>query len=200
MEHERFGELIQETDAYFNDTNVEGITVKNEMAQFGASLMRKFAQETENPHHVHAAADGLGGCTVDAQKVQLEDLAALSDSILKDVKAKVEQEKSAPALAEKRPPASAVSVARIAEIIEEARSQSHMTREEQIDYSADRIVDEISDKTGLKGTSLKRNRCSHLCFGMLVKKQTKPGNNENGGCGFIPQPPNLFGYLLQRND
>lgn len=154
MEHEKFGELIQDTAAYFDDSKVEAISIQNEMTMFSASLIRKHSNETKSPAKAQAAADGLIGGVVDAQTVQLEDLVALSESILKDTKAKIEQEKSNPVLAANRQPASAVSVERIAQIVEEARSQSQLTREEQIDYSADKIVEEISATTGLKGTAI----------------------------------------------
>lgn len=118
-------------------------------------MIHKHAHEMKHPDIAHAAANGLAAGTADAQKVQLEDISSLLDSVLKDTKAKIEKEKLFSGTISSRKPASAVSVTRIAEIVEEARSQNHLTREEQIDYSADKIVDEISAKTGLKGTAIR---------------------------------------------
>ncbi len=155
MEHEKFGELISDIEAYFDNSRVEVISIQNEMAAFGASMIHRHAHETKNPMAAHAAANGLASGTVDAQKVQLEDITALLDSVLKDTKAKIEQEGCSSGATPVRTPASAITVARIVEIVEEARSQNHLTREEQIDYSADKIIDEISEKTGLKGTAIR---------------------------------------------
>lgn len=155
MEHEKFGEMIEDITGYFDNSRAESIAVQAEMAALGASMIHKHAHEMKHPDIAHAAANGLAGGTAYAQKVQLEDISSLLDSVLKDTKAKIEKEKASPEALPTRKAASAITVARIAEIVEEARSQNHLTREEQIDYSADMIVDEISAKTGLKGTAIR---------------------------------------------
>lgn len=155
MEHEKFGELIQDAAAYWDGSKAEALSIQNEMTAFGTSLIRKHSAGIKNPAKAHAAAEGLVSGMADAETVQLEELSALSASILQETKARIEREKSNPALAESRQPASAVSVERIAQIVEEAYSQNQLTREEQINFSADKIVDEISETTGLKGTAIK---------------------------------------------
>ena len=75
-------------------------------------------------------------------------------SILKDVKAKIDQEKADPSLAGVRRPASLVSIQRIAEIVEEARFKSQMTPEERVDYCVNHIVDEVGAACGVKGKTL----------------------------------------------
>ena len=155
MEHEKFGELVKDIEAYFDNSRVESITVQNEIASFGASMIHRHAHETKHPDIANAAANGLDAGRADAENVQLEDISSLLDSILKDTKAKIEAEKISSQTQPSRNVASAITVERIAEIVEEARSQTSLTREEQIDYSADKIVDEISAKTGLKGTAIR---------------------------------------------
>lgn len=155
MEHEKFGELVKNIGTYFDGSRVKAISVQNEMKAFGASMIHAHAGETAHPDIAHAAANGLESSRADAEKNQLEDIAASLDSILKDTKETIEKEKHSSGTLPTRSAASAISVARIAEIVEDARSQNHLTREEQIDYSADRIVEEISAKTGLKGTAIR---------------------------------------------
>lgn len=155
IEHEKFGELIEDITDYFDNSRAESIAVQAEMTALGASMIHKHAHETQRPDIAHAAANGLAAGTADAQKIQLEDISSLLYSVLKDTKEKIEKEKVSSGAVLSRKPASAITVARIAEIVEEARSQNHLTREEQIDYSADKIVEEISAKTGLKGTAIR---------------------------------------------
>lgn len=154
MEHDRFVELIFETEAYFNDTRKEAITITNEITQYGTAMMRKYAHKTKYPDRVHSAADELLRQTVDAEKVQLESIAESTVSILKDVKAKIDQEKADPSLVGVRRPASLVSIQKIAEIVEEARFKSQMTSEEQVDYCVNHIVDEVGAACGVKGKAL----------------------------------------------
>lgn len=120
MEHEEFGELIKEIGSYFDNSRAESIAVQNEMAAFGASMIHKHAHETFHPDVAHAAANGLAAGTVDTQKVQLEDISSLLSSVLKDTKEKIDQEKNSAGMPSTRKPASAITVARIAEIVEEA--------------------------------------------------------------------------------
>lgn len=155
MEHEKFGELIEDIASYFDNSRAESIAVQNEMAALGAAMIHKYAHETQRPDIAHAAANGLTAGTADAQKVQLEDISSLLNSILKDTREKINQEKQSTGTLVSGKPFSAITIARIAEIVEEAHSQNHLTREKQIDYSADKIVDEISAKTGLKGMAIR---------------------------------------------
>lgn len=151
MAHEKFGELIKEIEYYLNGSHAGLIAVQNEMAAFGASLFRRRADKTEHPDIVHAAADGLTASIANAETVQLDDITLLLDTILKETKSRLDQ--AHPTFPEK--PASAVTVSKIIAIVEEASLQEHMTRDEQIDYSADRIVDTISAETGLNDPVLR---------------------------------------------
>ena len=54
MEHDRFVELIFETEAYFNDTRKEAITITNEITQYGTAMMRKYAHKTKYPDRVYS--------------------------------------------------------------------------------------------------------------------------------------------------
>lgn len=155
MEHEKFGELVKNIGTYFDGSETEEIRIRQEMVALGVSIMQRHAGETQHPNFAHASASGLADGIAEAEKFQLEGIAASLDSILKDTKGKIETEKHSSGTLPSRSAASAISVARIAEIVEDARSQNHLTREEQIDYSADRIVEEISAKTGLKGTAIR---------------------------------------------
>ena len=71
MEHDHFVKLIFETEAYFNDTRKEAITITNEITQYGTAMMRKYAHKTKYPDRVYSAADELLRQTVDAEKEPL---------------------------------------------------------------------------------------------------------------------------------
>ena len=146
MEHDRFVELITETEAYFNDTRKEAITITNEITLYGTALMHKYAHKAKHPDRVHSAADELVRQTVDAEKVQLDSISEATVSILKEVKAKIDQEIADPSLVGNRRPATMVSIKRIAEIVEEARFKSQLSPKEQVDYCVNHIIDEVGKR------------------------------------------------------
>lgn len=118
-------------------------------------MFHRHADKTEHPDIVHAAADGLTASTADTETIQLEDIASLIDSILKETKSNLEHEHHSTGMVVSQKPASAVTVSQIMAIVEEASLQAHMTREEQNNYSADKIVDAISTETGLHGATIR---------------------------------------------
>ena len=48
MEHEKFGELIRDIEAYFDDSRVEVISIQNEMAVLGASMIHSWVLKPQN--------------------------------------------------------------------------------------------------------------------------------------------------------
>lgn len=84
----------------------------------------------------------------------MESIAESTISILKDVKAKIDQEKADSSLAGIRRPTSLVSIQRISKIVEEARFKSQMTPEEQVDYCVNHIIDEVGEACGVKSKVL----------------------------------------------
>lgn len=153
MEHEKFGQLIQDVSAYFDDSKVEGINIQNEMLALSASIMQRHAHETKHPERVLAAAQGLKQTEADPQEIQLSDIETQFDSILRDTKKKIDE--NDPAV--QRKAASAEMVARVAQAVEDARfgSGKQLTTNEQIDQSADMIVNKISKETGVGGTPIR---------------------------------------------
>ena len=117
------------------------------MLSAGAAMIRRHASEVVHPDRANAAAAGLEHSIGDAEEIALNDLTEKARKLLQHTKQAVHVPTDRPT--------SQLSTERILEIIEEAHAQTHLTREEQIDYSADKIVDEISAKTGLKGTAIR---------------------------------------------
>ena len=152
MEHDQFGPFTRELAAYFDDSKVEAISIQNEMATLGAAFLRRHASETRNPANVEAAATGLESGIADARRIQLEDLTAMAESIMRETKEKIDNQRSGPT---PNRPSPKITRERLMEIAEETLAQRHLTREEQIEYSADLLVEEISKTTGLKGTAIR---------------------------------------------
>ena len=147
IEQEDFGEFLTQAASYFDNTDTEAINIQNEMISAGAAMIRRHASEVAHPDRANAAAAGLELSIGDAEEIALNDLTEKARNLLQHTKEAVHVPTNRPA--------SLLSTERIFEIIEEAHAQTHLTREEQIDYSADKIVDEISEKTGIKGTAIR---------------------------------------------
>ena len=147
IEQEDFGEFLTQAAGYFDNTDTGSITIQNEMLSAGAAVIRRHASEVAHPDRANAAAAGLEHSIGDAEEIALNDLTEKARKLLQHTKQAVHVPTDRPT--------SQLSTERILEIIEEAHAQTHLTREEQIDYSADKIVDEISAKTGLKGTAIR---------------------------------------------
>lgn len=155
MEHQDFGKLIHNASAFFNDTYVDGVLMRNQILSEGASFLHRHAQETDHPNDVHTAANNVLISKTKAHEIEMTDIRILLERILRQTKEKIDSEKASSVPAEPRKAASKEMVTRVAQIVEESHAKTELTRDEQIDYSADRIVEEISAETGLKGTSIR---------------------------------------------
>ena len=152
MEHKDFGRLMRSADAYLNDTNVEGVSYRNDMLRIYASMAREHADDFEHSEDVRQSADTVLAARTGAHELEISDIQNLTMRILKETKAAVDEEKLAGKPVQ-RTPASKEFEAKWREIAEQAYTIKD--KDEQLDFIVDQTLKNIQQQTGLKDTFLK---------------------------------------------
>ena len=174
MEQESFGALIQDVSEFFDGSKAEGINIQQEMLALGAAMMQRHAHETKNPEKVLSAAAGLSQSQVEIQEVQLSDIGEKLDSILRVAKKEIDANDPAT----KRRAATKETLERVARIVEEARfgKGRQLTKDEQIDQTADEIVSQIGKEAGIGGTPI---RVLKSVFSAFLRRTGKENNTRD---------------------
>lgn len=152
MEHKDFARLIKSTDAYLNDTNVEGVTFRNDMLKMYASMAREHADDFEHSGDVRQSANTVLAARTGAHELEISDIQNLTMRILKETKATVEEEKLAqnPVM---RKFANKEFEAKLCEIAEQ--SNTIKDPEERLDYIVDQTLEAVQGQSGVKAFFLK---------------------------------------------
>ena len=155
MEHKDFGHLMKSMDAYLNDTNVEGVTFRNDMLKMYASMAREHAEDFEHSGDVRQSANTVLAARTGAHELEISDIQNLTMRILKETKAAVDEEKLA-GKPFQRKSANKEFEAKWREIAEQAYTIKD--KDERLDFIVDQTLKNIQQQTGLKDTFLKALR------------------------------------------
>ena len=152
MEHKDFGHLMKSTDAYLNDTYLEGVKSRNDIIKMGAMFARDHADDYEHSDDVRMAANTALAARTGAHELEISDIQNLTMRILKETKAAVDEEKLAGKPVQ-RTPASKEFEAKWREIAEQAYTIKD--KDERLDFIVDQTLKNIQQQTGLKDSLLK---------------------------------------------
>ena len=152
MEHKDFGHLIKSADAYLNDTNVEGVTYRNDMLRMYASMAREHADDFEHSGDVRQSANTVLAARTSAHELEISDIQNLTMRILKETKATVDEEKLAGKPAQRKPANKEFEV-KWREIAEQAYTIKD--KDEQLDFIVDQTLKNIQQQTGLNDFFIK---------------------------------------------
>ena len=152
MEHKDFGHLIKSADAYLNDTNVEGVTYRNDMLRMYASMAREHADDFEHSGDVRQSANTVLAARTSTHELEISDIQNLTMRILKETKATVEEEKLAGKPAQRKPANKEFEV-KWREIAEQAYTIKD--KDEQLDFIVDQTLKNIQQQTGLNDFFMK---------------------------------------------
>ena len=152
MEHKDFGHLIKSADAYLNDTNVEGVTYRNDMLKMYASMAREHAEDFEHSGDVRQSANTVLAARTGAHELEISDIQNLTMRILKETKATVEEEKRAGKTTRHK-----FDYEKFMTEYREIMEQSYVIEDEdkRLDYVVDQTVEAVRSQTGAKAFLLK---------------------------------------------
>ena len=152
MEHKDFGHLIKNTDAYLNDTYLEGVKSRNDIIKMGAMFARDHADDYEHSDDVRMAANTALTARTGAHELEISDIQTLTMRILKETKATVDEEKLAGKPAQRKPANKEFEV-KWREIAEQAYTIKD--KDEQLDFIVDQTLKNIQQQTGLNDFFIK---------------------------------------------
>ena len=152
MEHKDFGHLIKSTDAYLNDTYLEGVKSRNDIIKMGAMFARDHADDYEHSDDVRMAANTALAARTGVHELELSDIQNLTMRILKETKATVDEEKRAGKPAQRKPANKEFEV-KWREIAEQAYTIKD--KDEQLDFIVDQTLKNIQQQTGLNDFFMK---------------------------------------------
>ena len=168
MEHKDFGHLMKSTDAYLNDTYLEGVKSRNDIIKMGAMFARDHADDYEHSDDVRMAANTALAARTGAHELEISDIQNLTMRILKETKATVEEEKLAGKPAQRKF-ANKDFEAKLRKIMEQANAIKDS--DERLDFVVDQTLEAVRQQTGVKAFFLKPFK---PLFRKVIKKAGAP--------------------------
>lgn len=146
IEHKDFGSYIRSVNAYFNDTFVEGVSMRNDILHFGASFLRDNATTMSYPDAVSGKANDILQARISAHEIELTDIRNMTMKILKETKEKIDTEKSQPSNQNSKSIGESLTV-KLREIADETM-RMEKSEEEKLDYIMDKTLEAVCAQTG----------------------------------------------------
>ena len=152
MEHKDFGHLMKSTDAYLNDTYLEGVKSRNDIIKMGAMFARDHAEDYEHSDDVRMAANTALAARTGAHELEISDIQNLTMRILKETKATVDEEKRSGKTTRHK-----FDYEKFMTEYREIMEQSYVIEDEdkRLDYVVDQTVEAVRSQTGVKAFLLK---------------------------------------------